>query len=475
MKHDLMIPTAPRFRRLPLPLLLAAALTACQTGPRADAPPLPPHWQASTAAATPLAVATDQIWWRGFGDPVLERMIESALLRNTELGAAAWRIRNAQLRAGAATQALYPTPSASANAGASKGAAQPGAPAPTWQRNYGASLGVSWELDLWGRLSDQRKVALWEARASMDDRRALALALSGNVARQYWQIALLQARRARAEESLAATERIFQLTRVQYRAGAISGLELAQAEQSLQNQQSQKLQLQQQIQEARNTFSLLFDLPPPQLPDGLAIDLSQALQATAPPIPAGIPADVLTHRPDLRAAQTRLEASLLNVRIARKNFLPGISLSGTLGTGGAALKDILANPTRSLGVGLSLPFLNVGELIRQPRIARNEYEIAVLGYRQSVYRALSEVESALNALDTQRQQLKLQDEAVTNARRIARMNEARYRAGAAPLRFWLDAQETLRQAEFAAVDARFNTLQTAANLYLALGGGTGVR
>lgn len=471
MKPDFMIPT---LRRLLPPGLLLATLTACQTGPRAEAPPLPPHWQTAAPTATPLAVAADQVWWQGFDDPMLARLIDAALRRNTELGGAAWRIRNAQLRAGAATQALYPTPSAGANASASKATPQPGAPAPAWQRSYGASLGVSWELDLWGRLSDQRRAAIWETQATVDDREALALTLSGNVARQYWQIALLQARIVRAEESLAATERIFQLTRAQYRAGTISGLELAQAEQSLQNQQSQKLQLQQQLQESRNTFSLLFDLPPPQLPDGLSIDLPQALRTKTPTIPSGLPADVLTRRPDLRAAQIRLEASLLNVRITRKNFLPGVSLSGSLGTGGAQLKDILANPAQSLGVGLSLPFLNVGELIRQPKIARNDYEIAVLGYRQSVYRALSEVENALTAFDAQQRQAKLQDEALANARRIARMNEARYRAGAAPLRFWLDAQETLRQAEFAAVDARFNTLQAAANLYLALGGGTGV-
>ena len=456
-------------RRLVLPAITLALLAGCQSLPRNEAPPLPSEWHARDAAA-PLRVPSEQAWWQGFGDPSLSRFIDAALARNTDLASAAWRIRNAQLRAGAATQALFPTPNGSMGGGSARAAPQAGQPVPSWQHSTHASLGVGWELDLWGRIRDQRTAAVWEAQATADDRDAVALSLTGNVARQYWQIAALQARIERADDSLATAQRTLELTRVQYRAGAISGLDLAQAEQSLQTQQAARVQLQQQWDDARNAFSLLFDLPPPQLPEGRQVDTVQALSAQVPDIPAGVPADVLTRRPDLRAAQQRLEATLLNIRITRKQFLPGVSLTGNLGSGGTQLKDILSAPSQSLGIGISLPFLNVPEMIRAPKIAANDYEIAVLGYRQSVYRALSEVESALSGLQAQRRQVTLQQEALERARRIERMNEVRYRAGANPLRLWLDAQEARRQAELALIDARFNALQAAANLHLALGG-----
>lgn len=452
---------------------LVAALAACQTTPRADPPPLPADWHAPTPAskAAPLQVPHDQAWWLDFGDPMLARMIDAALARNGELASATVRIRNAQLRVGTATRALFPSVSGSAGGSASRTPVPPGQSAPgSWQRSYSASAGVSWELDLWGRLRDTRSVAQWEAQATGDDRDAFALSLSGNVARQYWQIAALQARIDRADQSLALAERTLRMMRVQYEAGAISGLDLAQVEQSLLGQQASRQTLQQQLLEAGNTYSLLFDLPPPQLPAGLAVDTVQAQQARIPAVPAGTPADVLLRRPDLRAAHLRLESTLLNVRIVRKSFLPGISLTGNVATGGNTVKDILANPTRSLGVGLSLPFLDVGEMIRQPQIASNDYEIAVHGYRQSVYRALADVENALTALDAQQRQVRLQEQALATARRVERMNEVRYRAGASQLRFWLDAQEALRQAELALIDARFGALQAAADLNLALGG-----
>lgn len=472
-----MNPLNSRPARLLCVSMLVAALSACATAPRADAPPMPGDWHAPTLAkdSAPLQLSHEQAWWLGFGDPMLAQMIDSALARNGELASVALRIRNAQLRVGSATQALFPSVSGSAGGSATRApaaSAQPGQPAPGshWQRGYSTSAGVSWELDLCGRLRDNRSIAQWEAQATGDDRDAFALSLSGNVARQYWQIAALQARIERADQSLALAERTLRMMRVQYEAGAISGLDLAQVEQSLVGQQASRQALQQQLQEAGNNYSLLFDLPPSQLPGALAVDTTQAQQARIPAIPIGTPADVLMQRPDLRAAQLRLESSLLNTRIARKNFLPGVSLTGNVATGGSALKDILSNPTRSLGVGLSLPFLDVGEMIRQPQIADNNYLIAVSGYRQSVYRALAEVENAMTALDSQQRQVQLQEQALATARRVERMNEVRYRAGASQLRFWLDAQEALRQAELALIDARFGALQAAADLHLALGG-----
>ncbi len=478
------LPAVPSLTRslLKAPLLKVSLLSmsllggGCAIAPARDALPMPDAWRATTTA-TPLAVPSTQAWWQDFGDPTLTALIDDALARNTELASAALRVYGAQLRAGASTQALLPALSGSVSGSASQSPAADNAPAsapaPQWRRSYTGGLNFGWELDLWGKLRDQRSVARWEAEATEEDRLGVALSLSGKVARQYWQLAALDARLNSGEQGIALAERTLALTRTQHRAGAISGLDLTQAEQSLLSQRASLSQLQLQREQARNNFALLFDLPPQRLPNGIERPTLPSADSALPELRPGVPADVLTLRPDLRAAQKRLESSLLNVRIARKNFLPGVSISGGLSTGGPSLSDVLSAPARNLGVGLSLPFLNIGDLVRQPKIARNDYAIAVLGYRESVYRALSEVENALAAVDTQRRQLAWQIEAVGNARRIEHLNGVRYRAGAVSLRTWLDAQDALRQAETALIDARANALQAAADLRIALGGGAG--
>lgn len=450
---------------------MCLSLAACQsTAVRAPAPPMPTQWATPVPAATALQVNRTQQWWLAFDDATLTQLIDQALLRNGELASAMWRVRSAQLRIGTAQQALLPMPSGAISSSASQAPNSAENPSPRWQQSHSASLGVSWELDIWGRLRDARDAAALEAHASQADRDAVALSISGQVARQYWQIAAMQARIERADTGLALAERTLRMTRAQYQAGAISGLDLAQAEQSLQSQQTARLALQQQLDEARNTFSLLFDLPPAQLPAGLQVDSTRAQAASIPTFATGTPADVLLNRPDLRAANQRLEAVALNIDITRKSFFPGISLSAGVGSGGSSISQLLSNPSKTLGVGVSLPFLNIAELRRQPQIAQNDYEIAVLAYRQSIYRALAEVENALTALHSQQQQVQQQEQALSTARRIERMNEVRYRAGSQPLRLWLDAQESLRQTELALIDARFAALQAAADLYLALGG-----
>ena len=191
---------APRFRLPALALLGVAVLGACSTPYQRPGVQLPAQWVHAdvTAPTNTDAQIVQQVlhdrWWTVFGDASLNELVELALARNNDLRAAGWRLRNARLAAGNAFGNRLPTLNGGGSAGASRNldADSPSPAGTDWQRTYSASLGVSWELDLWGRLAAKQSAADWEAEATWQDRQATAQALVANVLGTYWQLAVAE-------------------------------------------------------------------------------------------------------------------------------------------------------------------------------------------------------------------------------------------------------------------------------------------
>ena len=403
-------------------------------------------------------------WWLALGDEALNGLIRDALARNNNLAQAAIKVRRAQLVADQAASDQLPSFSVKANSTASQ--ALSGGP---MTRANSVTAGASWEADLWGRVASLRSAADWEAQATEQDRQAAALALVGTTANLYWQVAYLNQRVEASQQSIDYARRTLELVQAQYGTGSASGLEVAQAAQALATQEAGHTQFLLQRVQARNALAILFDGPP-----GVAQNESQRLPDGAlPDVPAGVPADLLARRPDLRAAELRLRKSLAQVDATRTSYYPTLTLTGSVGGSSSALSQVLADPVGTLGAGLVLPFIQFRDMQRNVAISQADYESAVLGFRQGWYTALSDVDNALAArLQYEQQGIKLQD-AVTAARTTERLAEARYRAGAVPLKTWLDAQETRRQAENNLALNRLNRLSALVTLYQSLGGGLG--
>ena len=442
------------------PLLLCSLLlTGCaslQTPYSAPVTQVPAQWQ----YAIPLAAASTDTWWKSFNDPVLDQLIAQALLHNNNLAAATLKVRQAQLQAGLAEN--RPSFNGSLSTGVSRALNSPA----TTARSSGTSLGASYEVDLWNKLGSQRDVALWEARATEQDRAATALALVGTTAQLYWQLGYLNQRLAASLQSIATAEKTLQLVQAQANAGAVGGLELAEARQSLLSLQASHTTLQQQAVAANTTLALLFDAAPgspPAQPQTLPT-------STLPEVAAGLPAELLARRPDLRAAELRLRESHANIAATRASYYPALTLTGALGTSSTSLVNILQNPVASLGLGLSLPFLNQKAMDLNVQIAQAQSDQAIINFRQTLYTALGDVDNALSARQQYRQQAMLLTQALQAATEAERLYEVRYRAGAVALRPWLDAQESRRSAEIALAENRLNQFNNHATLVLALGG-----
>lgn len=453
---------------LALAVALLAGCSTLRTPYEAPAAVVPAQWRHAgdgvSAAPARDAAAITGGWWKAFGDPVLDQLVDAALTRNSDLAVAAIRVRRAQLQARLTEN--RPSFSASVNSGANRpldGGAT--------SRSQSASVGVSYEADLWNRLGASTDAARWEALATAQDREAAAQSLVATTATLYWQLGHLNQRLASAAESIRYAERTVALIQAQYDAGAVSTLEVTESRQSLSSQRAALAQLQQQYVETSNALVLLFDgsATGPAAPGWSA---PQSLpDAPLPEVAAGLPAELLARRPDLRAAELRLRESLATADATRLSYYPRLSLTGALGGSSSALGNLLANPIATLGAGLVLPFLNRTEMQLSTDIARADYEQAVVTFRQTLYQAFVDVDNALSARRQLAEQGAQLEQSLADARRAEQLYEVRYRAGAVALRPWLDAQEKRRSAEIALSDNRLSRLTNHATLYQALGGG----
>ncbi|KOR18776.1 efflux transporter outer membrane subunit [Burkholderia cenocepacia] len=441
----------------------AAVLLAGCAGARHDPLPavaIPANWAAPVAADAPAATGD---WWRSFGDPQLDALIDDALRANNDLAIAAIRVYRAQLQAGLVDTNLTPNVTLGAN-----GAVSRTLDTHQMSRSSGVNGSLSYELDLWGRLAALRDAARWEADATAADLEAARLSLIGTTAALYWQIGYLNRQIALGDANIAYAERTLALVRSRHTAGAVSGLDLAQAEQSLAAQRAAQTQLIQQRTENRHALAILFDRPPQQL----AAEPSALPDAAPPDVAAGLPASLLGRRPDLRAAEFRLRESLAQVDATRTSFYPTFTLTGSAGTTSTSLERVLTNPVGTLGLGLALPFIQWNTMQLQIRVSKSQYEEAVVGFRQRLYTALAEVENALSASVQLEREAEQRALSLAQAQRAERLAAARFAAGATAVQPWLDQQQVLRSAQSADELTRLNRLNNQMKLYRALGGGT---
>lgn len=439
-------------------LVLLSGCTSASHNAPPPAPELPAQWAGPVARQ---ASATPDGWWRRFGDPTLDRLIDDALRTNNDLAAAAIRVYRAQLQAGLADTNLTPNVTLGATGNASR-------TLDTHQtrRTSGVTATLGYELDLWGKLAAQRDAARWELEATQADRDAARLALIGTTAALYWQLAYLNQQIAFGDANIAYAERTLKLVQSRHAAGATSGLDLAQAERNLTALRADQTQLIQQRTENRNALAILFGRPPQRQ----AAERDALPDTPLPEVAAGVPAELLGRRPDLRAAEFRLRESLANVDVTRTSFYPTFTLTGSVGTASTSLERVLQNPVATLGLGLALPFIQWNTMQLQIKVSQSQYEEAVVNFRQSLYRALGEVENALAArvqLDAEADE---RGRALALARRAETLAKARFAAGATGVQPWLDEQQRLRDAQSALARNQLGRLNNRMNLYQVLGG-----
>ncbi|MEZ2901382.1 efflux transporter outer membrane subunit [Acinetobacter terrestris] len=456
------------FTKLATALILSGSLVGCaavvKTPYEQPAVNVPNNFQNSKAISQQVHadVYADQ-WWTLFGDAQLNQLVSQVLASNTDLAVAGINLQQARLQAGLAANQQGPRVNSSVSAGHSIDLNS----GDDSSRGLSLSGGVSYELDLFGKLARQTEASRWEALATEQDLQSTAQSLVATTANLYWQLGYLNERLTVAQQNLSSTQKIYELVRTQYRAGAVSGLDLTSAEQSVQSQRSTLSQIEQQKVETRTALAVLMHQPVQQLN---IQEPSRLPRIALPTIAAGLPADLLSRRPDLQASELRLRKALANKDATKAGYYPSINLTGNLGSSSTSLTNLLQNPALTLGASLSLPFLQYNDMKKDLAISELEYEKSIIQYRQTLYQAFADVENALSARTELNKQVALQERNVQLAEKTERLTEVRYRNGAIALKNLLDAQETTRNARLSLIQTKQSQYNAYVTLMQSLGG-----
>jgi len=452
-----------------LSTVLVASLAGCRTvGPNYQRPAVsvPADTRGQTGPVEAASFA-DQGWWDVFHDDALKSLIAEALKNGYDVRLAAWRVEEARANAGIVESQGYPFVQGQVQAGRT----QQSEFSPSG-RSVGTgiqvNLGVSWELDLWGRIRRSNEQALARYLASEEARRGVYLSLASDVATNYFQLRSLDLQLEIAKRSSGTFQETFDLFNQRLQGGAASALETSSAEALLASTAANIPDLERQIAAQENQLAFLLGRNPGPIPRGAVLND----QFLPPDIPPGLPSDLLGRRPDLRQAEQSLIAANAGVGIANADFFPRISLTGALGGIAPQVSELVGNgKTWSLGAGLLTPVFQ-GHLLRSRyRVAVAQWEEAKLQYEQSVNNAFNEVSTALIAYQKLADVEKERARAVTAYREAVRLSNQRYGAGLSSYLEVTQAEQQLYPAENLLAQARYNRLATLVRLYRALGGG----
>lgn len=451
--------------RPPVLLALMALLTGCGNLTRSDYQrPLlsvPENWQRAEKAGTAPSQGKDGRWWERFGDPRLSRVIGQVLESNNDLAAAALTLKQARIAAGLTRTNISPDATLNGSGTHSKPLNSRGS-----QESYSASLSLSYELDLWGKLARVREQSEWEAMASEQDYRATILSTIGTTAQLYWNIALLNQQMAYQTVSLdIARQTLAQIASWQ-RAGKVGLLDVLQARQTLISRQNELLVLQQQRALARNALALLLNRPPAGHSDEASgLDVRQRVA-----IDAVTPLATLAGRPDLQAAESRLRAALAGSDAARLSFYPTLSLQGTLSAGSQIFHQWFNDPLRIVGGSVGAPFIQWNTLQLTVEQASVKVRQEAVNFRRTAYTALSEVDNAMEKrLNADEQRARLLQSLQLGQQRLT-LTESRYRAGAVDYQTLLNAQDALLDVQNRLAQNQYDYLYATLQLWLAQGG-----
>jgi multidrug efflux system outer membrane protein len=457
-------------RRL-LILALAASLSGCMMGPdyRRPVVDIPQSFQYEDRDARDTANAE---WWKEFQDPVLDGLITEALANNKNIKIAA---ANIELAAGVLTQTRAPLfPQASYAGGASRQRASENnaMSVPTGASNpfntnqlFG---GVNWEIDLWGRIRRLSEAAQANLLASEEARRGVILSLVASVAGNYLQLRGLDEQLAIARRNLDAYAESVKLFELQFQYGQISQMIVEQARTQYETAASTIPQIESQVVQVENALSILLGRNPGPIARGKSI-----YELAYPPVPAGLPSQLLGRRPDLAQAEQNLVAANAQIGAAKALYFPSISLTGAFGYESANLSDLFRGPSRTWSYAGSFagPIFTAGAIYGQVEQAKAAQKAALISYEAAIQSAFADVENALVIRTKLVQQVDAQGRLVKASKEYERLAKLQYDGGYAPYLTVLSAQQQLFPAELNLAQFRASLFTAYANLYKAMGGG----
>lgn len=442
-----------------------------------DAPVAPSWIDAADHRVQPAQEAAYR-WWRVFNDPHLEGLIQTAYEQNLGLQQAGFRVLQSRAQLNYAQGNLFPqTQTMTGDAfkeAISRNAANRSFVAQRYFNQFDYGFNLSWELDFWGRFRRAIEYANETFYASVENYDAVLVTLLGDVANAYVQIRTLEQQIKYTQANVELQEQTVVLAEARFKGGATSDLDVEQAKTVLAQTKAQIPVLEIQLRTSNNQLCILMGMPP----EDLNPFLGQGEIPTAPPdVAAGIPADLLRRRPDVRQAEHAAAAQSAQIGIAEAEFYPHISINGTLDYQAQRIPDLLSPGAFQSNVGpaYSWNILNYGRLLSQVRAQSALFDQLVTAYQNQVLTAANEVENGLVLFLKSQDQSRIQLEAVDAATKAVNLALVQYREGRVDFNRVAVLQQSLVQQQNILAQARGQIATGLINVYRALGGGWEIR
>ncbi len=415
-----------------------------------------------------------QDWVDQFHDPQLRALVDEAIQGNPSLQVAFARLAASRAMADATRAALYPGVNFEGSIVRQRFSETDlfeGTPlAGSWQNQSRLQLGFAWDLDFWGKNRDALEAALSDDRAIEAESQASRLLLTTSVARGYNRLAALYAQRDVAERAIAQRRDLTDLSRQRLAAGLDTQVETTQARGTVAAAQTDLQRVDEEIALARNQIAALLGKGPDR---GLQIAKPTLLANATPTLPDDLTIGLIARRPDLVAARWRVEAASKDISVAKKEFLPDVTLNAFAGFASLDPSNLLMGMSRTFGFGptLKLPIFEGGRLRANLKGKYAQYDIAAASYNQTLVDALRETADIVISIRSVDQQIQTQREALDLAEHAYSLATTRYKAGLGTQLTVLNAESNVLQQRRLATDLQARRLDLQMGLMKTLGGG----
>jgi multidrug efflux system outer membrane protein len=449
--------------------LAAAVITGCTTTPTT-----PPTLDLPAGTANNPAL---ERWWAAFNDPTLVALIDEALAKNLDLRAAIARVDSARSQVTLAQSDLYPTINLGVDAARTRQTQVGSFPLfgfPPVNNDYRVGVNASYEVDLWNKFRTATRAAQDDLLASQYARETVRTVVAAQVAQTYFQLLAADAQLRLLQDTLKTRGETVALQRDRYQGGVIGEFDLATAEAERAAVASDVAVTQRAISQFESALAVLLGRSPREVFEAkVDRDVENVRLLGVPTLPEGLPSNLLARRPDIRSAEAQLAGANRRIDVARADYFPSLSLTGSYGSESAALHNLFTGPAAiwSIGAALVQPLIGLKAIEANVQSKTAQRDQVVIGYQQTVQVAFKETHDALVANQTTRDSLAAQTERTTQLKRALDLADLRYRSGYSPYLEVLDAQRQLLQAQTLQILAARDVRVAVVDLAKALGGG----
>jgi multidrug efflux system outer membrane protein len=452
--------------------IAATLLAGCMVGPNYHRPVVQTPTALRDLSDNPQAQAqaasyADLPWWQVFQDPQLQELIRTAIKQNYDLQLATERINEGRAQVAVTRSSLFPQVGGNANFTGGK--------EHNFQTKYNfltLTTDAAFQLDFFGKLRRATEASRAELLATEDARQTVLLTLVSDVASDYFTLLQLDLQLQITHETVKTQKDSVKLNNLRVEHGVATKLDVLQAQQVLDTANASIPDLERQIAQEENAISILLGNYPQAVPRGRPL----VEQLLPPEVPPGLPSSLLERRPDIREAEQTMVAANAEIGVAKAQFFPQISLTGSGGGSfgrSSAFSGLMSSQLGiwSYGASVSQPIFTGGALRGNLRIAESQHQQALIAYRQAIQHAFGDVSDALIGYQKNHQVRVRQEESVADLQESVRLSNMRYRGGTTTYLEVLDGQRSLFSAELTLAGARGAEYQSLVQLYRVLGGG----